>query len=62
MPAPGYKIGRDNLRRVKRYFRDHFCATQKECAKELGLSTMAVGRYVKRIREEWNDTPQTDPI
>lgn len=53
MPAPGHKIGKENLRKVKKYFKEHLCATQLECSQAVGLSVFAVGRYVKRIRAEW---------
>jgi DNA-binding Lrp family transcriptional regulator len=53
MPAPGYRIGKNNLDEVRRYFETHLCATQTECAEYLGLSPMAVNRHVKKIRAEW---------
>ncbi len=53
MPAPGYEIGRKNKERVRQYFQEHLCATNRECAAALGMSEMAVGRHVAAIRSEW---------
>ncbi len=47
------ELGRANLERVRTYFREHLCATNRECAQALGLGVMAVGRHVKTIRDEW---------
>lgn len=47
------ELGRANLERVRTYFREHLCATNRECAQALGLGVMAVGRHVKMIRAEW---------
>ena len=47
------KTGERNLRAVRKFFRDHLCATQVECSEAVGLSVMAVGRYVHKIRAEW---------
>ena len=37
-------LGDANLDVLRRFFREHLCATQVECAEALGLSTMAVNR------------------
>lgn len=47
------ELGRANLERVRTYFREHLCATNRECAQALGLGVMAVGRHVATIRAEW---------
>lgn len=47
------ELGRANLERVRAYFREHLCATNRECAYALGLGVMAVGRHVATIRAEW---------
>ena len=49
----GIEQGRRNREAVRAYFSTHLCATKVECAKELGLSVMAVGRHVEAIRAEW---------
>lgn len=49
------ELGRANLERVRAYFREHLCATQRECSTALGLSIMAINRHVKTIRGEWRD-------
>ncbi len=50
---PGDKIGAENLHRVRQWLADHPGGTQRECAKALKLSSMAVGRHVKTLRSEW---------
>lgn len=52
---PGEALGDLNRATVRRWFRDHLCGTQRECAEALGLSVMAVNRHVKAIRAEWRD-------
>lgn len=47
------ELGQENLDAVKKFFRTHLCATQRECAESLGLSVMAVNRHVRTIRAEW---------
>lgn len=49
------ELGQENLDAVKKFFRTHLCATQRECAEYLGLSVMAVNRHVRTIRAEWRD-------
>ena len=49
------ELGEENHRRVRAFFQTHLCATQRECAAELGLSQMAVNRHVARIRAEWRE-------
>lgn len=49
------ELGEKNLERIKEYFRTHLCATQRECAKELNISDMAVNRHVRSIRKEWRN-------
>ena len=53
MTAPGYKIGNDNREAVRTYFLARVGCTNRECAKALGLSVMAVGRHVATLRKEW---------
>lgn len=52
---PGEAIGDLNRAAVRRWFREHLCGTQRECAEALGLSVMAVSRHVKAIRADWRD-------
>lgn len=47
------ELGHANLEAVRNYFRNHLCATNRECAAALRLSVYAVGRHVKNIRAEW---------
>lgn len=47
------ELGRENFEAVRKWFSDHLCGTQVECAKALGLSAMAVNRHVRTIRSEW---------
>lgn len=47
--------GEANQEAVRRFFAEHLCATQSECAKALGLSPMAVNRHVKAIRAQWRN-------
>lgn len=49
------ELGRANLERVRLFMANHLCATQRECAKALDLSVMAVNRHVREIRSEWRD-------
>ena len=51
---PGEEIGAANLDRVRSWLKNHIGGTQKECAKALGLSPMAVHRHVQTIRAEWD--------
>jgi hypothetical protein len=51
------ELGKLHLSLVRRFFEDHLCATQAECAKALSLSPMAVNRHVKAIRAEWKASP-----
>jgi len=55
---PGEAIGDLNRTAVRRWFEEHLCGTQRECAAALGLSVMAVGRHVREIRAEWRDKPE----
>jgi DNA invertase Pin-like site-specific DNA recombinase len=50
-------IGDENREAIERFFREHLCATQRECAEALGLSDMAVNRHVKAIRAGWRGQP-----
>lgn len=45
--------GDANCERVRAWFREHLCGTNRECAAAVGLSEYAVGRHVKKIRAEW---------
>jgi hypothetical protein len=49
----GGDVGAHNYPIVKAWFAAHPCGTNREAARALGLSDMAVGRHVKRIRAEW---------
>lgn len=53
MTAPGHEIGRQNRERVRRFFKTHLCATNRECSAAIGMSVEAVGRHVMAIRAEW---------
>lgn len=55
---PGEAIGDLNRARVRRWFREHLCGTQRECAEALGLSVMAVNRHANTIRAEWREMPE----
>ena len=50
---PGEALGHMNLRRVRNWYSTHLGGTQRECAKDLCLSPMAVGRHVATLRAEW---------
>lgn len=50
-------LGEANLVAVREFFASHLCATQRECAKTLGLSDMAVNRHVRTIRADWREKP-----
>ena len=52
----GGDVGAHNYPIVKAWFVAHPCATNREAATALGLSEMAIGRHVKRIRAEWGGT------
>lgn len=47
------EIGAANLERVRGYFVEHLCATNKECAEALSLSYDTVCDHAKRLRNEW---------
>lgn len=47
------ELGEENREAVRKWFACHLCGTQRECAKDLGLSDMAVNRHVRAIRAEW---------
>ena len=49
----GGDVGRHNHLIVRAWFITHPCATNREAAAALGLSPIAIGRHVKRIRAEW---------
>lgn len=58
--SPRYDIGGarraqgdENRERVRQWFREHLCGTNRECAEAVGLSEFAVGRHVRAIRSEW---------
>jgi predicted ArsR family transcriptional regulator len=55
--TPGARIGSENREAVRSYFANHIGCTNKECSAALGLSVMAVGRHVARLRREWQ-TPE----
>lgn len=49
----GGDVGAHNYPIVKAWFIAHPCGTNREAATALGLSAVAIGRHVKRIRAEW---------
>jgi DNA-binding transcriptional regulator LsrR (DeoR family) len=49
----GKDLAEQNFTLVWLYYRDHLGCTRRECAEALGLSEMAVGRHVERLRREW---------
>ena len=49
----GADVGAVNQPIVRAWFAAHPCATNREAARALGQSDMAIGRHVKRIRAEW---------
>lgn len=52
------ELGEDNREAVQNWFMNHLCGTQRECAKDLNISTMAVNRHVKTIRAQWRKLPK----
>jgi len=51
---PAVVVSEANRKAIRKYFREHLGCTNVECADALGLSVVAVGRHVRRIRAEWN--------
>lgn len=49
----GGDVGQHNHALVRQWFIDHPCATNREAASALGLSEIAIGRHVRKIRAEW---------
>jgi hypothetical protein len=49
----GGEVGQHNHALIRQWFIDHPCATNREAASALGLSEMAIGRHVRKIRAEW---------
>lgn len=49
----GGDVGSHNHEIVRQWFIDHPCATNREAAAALGLSALAIGRHVRRIRAGW---------
>ncbi len=49
----GKDLAEHNFTLVRLYYRDHLGCTRRECAEALGLSEMAVGRHVDRLRRDW---------
>ena len=47
------RVGAENREAVRKWFQDHLCGTQRECAAALGINVCVVGRHVKSIRAEW---------
>lgn len=47
------ELGAANRSAVRAWFAAHLCGTQRECARALNLSPMAVNRHVAAIRAEW---------
>lgn len=54
------KIGEANRAAIRQWFVEHLCGTQRECARDLKLSEMAVNRGVKAIRAEWRTEPKSE--
>ena len=54
------EAGERNRAAVRSWLAAHLGGTQQECARDLGLSSMAVNRHVKAIREEWRLTAAGD--
>lgn len=50
---PGAEVGRQNRTRVREWLTAHLGGSNRECAKALGLSEVAVGRHVRALRAEW---------
>ena len=51
----GGDVGAHNYPIVKAWFLAHPCGTNREASEALGLSPVAIGRHVKRIRAEWGE-------
>ena len=49
----GVDVGRHNHPIVRAWFLAHPCGTNREAATALGLSVVAIGRHVAKIRAEW---------
>lgn len=46
-------LGIANRERVRIWLMTHLGGRQNECARDLGLSLMAVNRHFRAIRSEW---------
>lgn len=46
--------GDANRERIRKWFSEHLCGTNRECAEALGFSAEMVGRHVAVIRAEWS--------
>lgn len=51
--SPGARLGHDNREAVRAWLLNHVGGTNRECSAALGLSIMAVGRHVAKLRSEW---------
>lgn len=48
------EVGQINKERVRIWLLEHLGGKQTECAKDLGLSLMAINRHFAALRAEWN--------
>lgn len=48
-----YELGPHNRNRIREFLITHPGASQKECARALGLGAKTVHKHVKTIRAEW---------
>ncbi len=51
------RVGEGNTQRVLAWLLAHPGGTNRECAEEVGLTEMAIGRHVKKIRSLWPIDP-----
>lgn len=49
----GAALGEQNRKQVLDWFLSHPGGSKRECARQLGLSEMAVGRHCKILRRDW---------
>jgi hypothetical protein len=46
-------VGLEYHERIRTYFQTHLCASQKQCARDLGIDISTVRKHVALIRAEW---------
>lgn len=56
-PEHRRRVGEANTQRVLAWLLSHPGGTNRECAEAVGLTEMAIGRHVKKIRAMWPIEP-----